>query len=82
MSKEGKRVEVRLSFDSGLDPYFGLLELGEKYEVFKRVGTRIQIGETKVYPKNIYENPEKYFTPEVMQALDECAKKEYGYGGS
>ena len=82
LSKEGKRVEVRLSFDRGLDPYYGLLELGEKYEVFKRVGTRIQIGETKVYPKNIYENPEKYFTPEVMQALDECAKMEFGYGSS
>ena len=82
LSKEGKRVEVRLSFDRGLDPYYGLLSLGEKYEVFKRVGTRIQIGETKVYPKNIYENPEKYFTPEVMQALDECAKMEFGYGSS
>ena len=82
LSKEGKRVEVRLSFDRGLDPYYGLLELGEKYEVFKRVGTRIQVGETKVYPKNIYENPEKYFTPEVMQALDECAKMEYSYGGT
>ena len=82
LSKEGKRVEVRLSFDRGLDPYYGLIELGEKYEVFKRVATRIQVGEAKVYPKNIYENPEKYFTPEVMQALDECAKKEYGYGGS
>ncbi len=82
LSKEGKKVEVRLSFDRGLDPYYGLIELGEKYEVFKRVGTRIQVGEAKVYPKNIYENPEKYFTPEVMQALDECAKKEYGYGNS
>ena len=28
LSKEGKRVEVRLSFDRGLDPYYGLLELG------------------------------------------------------
>ena len=82
LSKEGKKVEVRLSFDRGLDPYYGLIELGEKYEVFKRVGTRIQVGEAKVYPKNIYENPEKNFTPEVMQALDECAKKEYGYGNS
>ena len=27
-------------------------------------------------------NPEKYFTPEVMQALDECAQKEYSYGTS
>ena len=80
LSKENKRVEVRLSFERGLDPYYGLLELGEKYEVFKRVGNRYEIGEAKVYPKNIYENPEKYFTSEVMQALDACAKKEFSYG--
>ena len=42
LSKEGKRVEVRLSFDRGLDPYYGLLSLGEIYEVFKRVGNRIE----------------------------------------
>jgi len=82
LSKEGKRVEVRLSFDRGLDPYYGLLSLGEKYEVFKRVGNRIETPEGKVYPKVLYENPEKYFTPEVMQALDECAKQEFSYGGS
>ena len=80
LSKEGKKVEVRLSFDRGLDPYYGLLSLGEKYEVFKKVGNRYEIGEAKVYPKNIYENPEKYFTKEVLQALDECAAKEFSYG--
>tara|TARA_R100000329_G_scaffold61330_3_gene54737 strand:+ start:359 stop:1363 length:1005 start_codon:yes stop_codon:yes gene_type:complete len=80
LSKENKRVELRLSYKSGLDSYYGLLGLGEKYGVFTKTGNRIQIGEAKVYPKNIYENPEKYFTPEVMQALDECAKKEYSYG--
>ena len=82
LSKENKRVELRLSYRSGLDPYYGLLGLGEKYEVFKKVGNRFEIGTAKVYPKNVYENPEKYFTPEVMQALDECAKKEYSYGTS
>ena len=80
LSKENKRVELRLSYKSGLDSYYGLLGLGEKYGVFTKTGNRFQIGEAKVYPKNIYENPEKYFTPEVMQALDECAKKEYSYG--
>ena len=80
LSKENKRVELRLSYKSGLDPYYGLLGLGEKHGVFTKAGNRFQIGEAKVYPKNIYENPEKYFTPEVMQALDECAKKEYSYG--
>ena len=81
LSKENKEVEIRLFYDErGLDPYYGLLSLGEKYEVFTKVGNRYQIGEAKVYPKNVYEDPEKYFTPEIMQALDECAQKEFSYG--
>ena len=81
LSKENKQVEIRLFYDErGLDPYYGLLSLGEKYGVFKKVGNRYEIGEAKVYPKNVYENPEKYFTPEVMQALDECAEIEFSYG--
>ena len=81
LSKENKTVEIRLYYDErGLDPYYGLLSLGEKYGVFKKVGNRYEIGEAKVYSKTVYENPEKYFTPEVMQALDECAEKEFSYG--
>ena len=80
-AKENAEITTRLYYDErGLDSYYGLLELGEKYEVFKKVGNRYEIGEAKVYPKSVYENPEKYFTPEVMQALDECAKKEFSYG--
>ena len=81
LSKENKEVEIRLYYDErGLAPYYGLLSLGEKYEVFKKVGNRYEIGEAKVYPKNVYEDPEKYFTPEILQALDECAQKEFSYG--
>ena len=57
-----------------------LLELGEKYGVFERKGNRVVVGESSVFPSVILANPEKYFTPEVMQALDECAQKEFGYG--
>ena len=81
LSKENKQVEIRLYYDErGVDPYYGLLSLGEKYGVFKKVGNRYEIGEAKVYPMNIYENPEKYFTKEGLQALDECAQKEFSYG--
>ena len=81
LSREHKEVEIRLFFDErGLDPYYGLLSLGEKYGVFKKVGNRYEIGEARVYPKNVYEDPKKYFTPEVLQALDECAQKEFSYG--
>tara|TARA_Y200000002_G_C22536293_1_gene601969 strand:- start:482 stop:865 length:384 start_codon:yes stop_codon:yes gene_type:complete len=80
-TKENSKVKVRLFFDErGLDKYYGLLELGEKHGVFNRVGNRIKLGETSVYPKVILNDPEKYFTPEIMQALDEAAQKEFKYG--
>jgi len=81
LSKEGSKVETRLFFDErGLDKYYGLLELGEKYGVFKRVGNRIAIGGSNVYPKSILSDPEKYFTDEVMAKLEEAAKQEFTYG--
>jgi RecA/RadA recombinase len=80
-TKENSDIETRLFYDArGLDKYYGLLELGEKYGVFTRKGNRIAVGESSVYPSVILASPEKYFTPEVMQALDECAKKEFLYG--
>ena len=81
LSKEGSKVATRLYFDErGLDKYYGLLELGEKYGVFKRVGNRIAIGGSNVYPKSILSDPEKYFTDEVMAKLEEAARTEYSYG--
>ena len=34
----------------------------------------------KVYAKEIYKNPDKYFTEEVMQKLDDIAREEFSYG--
>ena len=80
-TKEGSKVATRLFFDErGLDRYYGLLELGEKYGVFSRVGNRIKIGDSNVYPKSILSDPEKYFTDEVMAKLEEAARTEYSYG--
>ena len=80
-TKENSKVKIRLFYDErGLDKYYGLLELGEQYGVFERVGNRYKVGGSSVYPKQILANPDKYFTPEVMQALDEAAQKEYKYG--
>ena len=81
LSKEGSKVATRLYFDErGLDRYYGLLELGEKHGVFKRVGNRIAIGGSNVYPKSILSDPNKYFTEEVMAKLEEAARTEFSYG--
>jgi RecA/RadA recombinase len=81
LSKENKQVEIRLYYDErGLDKYYGLLELGELGGLWKNVAGRYEIGGKKIYAKQIYANPEEYFTPEVLQALDETAQKEFSYG--
>lgn len=80
-TKENSQVATRLFFDArGLDKYYGLLELGEKYGVFTRKGNRVVIGESSVYPSTILADPEKYFTEEVMEKLDWAANQEFKYG--
>ena len=81
LSKENKEVLIRLYYDErGLDRYYGLLELGEIGGLWKNVAGRYEINGKKLYAKQIYAEPEKYFTPEVMQALDEIAQQEFSYG--
>ena len=78
---EHKMVDVRLMYESGLDRYYGLLELALKHGIFKSVSTRIELPDgSKTFGKTINNQPEKYFTEEIMHKLDECAKKEYKYG--
>jgi hypothetical protein len=68
-------------YERGLDRYYGLLELALKYGIFKSVSTRIELPDgTKTFGKTINNQPEKFFTPEVMAQLDEVASKEFKYG--
>ena len=81
LSKENKQVEIRLFYDDrGLDRYYGLLELGELGGLWKNVAGRYEMNGKKIYAKQILANPEEYFTDDVMQALDEIARKEFSYG--
>ena len=81
LSKENMMVDVRLRYETGLDKYYGLLDLATKYGIFKQVSTRIELPDgSKQYAKTIYNEPEKYFTDDILQQIDEAAKKEYSYG--
>ena len=83
LSKENMMVDVRLRYDTGLDKYYGLLDLACKYGIFKQVSTRIELPDgSKQYAKSIYSDPEKYFTDDILKQIDEAAKKEYSYGNT
>ena len=78
---ENKMVDVRLTYDKGLDKYYGLLDLAIKYDIFKSVSTRIELPDgSKTFGKSINNEPEKYFTEDIMKQLDEAAQKEFKYG--
>ena len=83
LTKENKVVDVRLTYDKGLDRYYGLLDLALKHNIFKQVSTRIELPDgTKQYAKSIYSDPEKYFTDDILKQIDEAAKREYSYGNT
>ena len=81
ITKENAQIDVRLSYKQGLDRHYGLLELGEECGVFKKVSTRYEMPDgTKVFGKSINTEPEKYFTDEVLDKIDEYTKKKFTYG--
>ena len=81
LTKENKVVDVRLTYDKGLDRYYGLLELAEKYEIFKKVSTRFELPDgSKQFGKTILNDPETYFTEDIMHQLDLAAETEFKYG--
>ena len=83
LSKENSQVEVLLTYSEGLNRYYGLLEIAEKHGIFKKVSTRYQLPDgTSAFGKNINEDPEKYFTDDVLKQLELAVQKEFKYGVS
>ena len=82
LTRENALVDVRLTYDKGLDRYYGLLDLALKYNIFKQVSTRIELPDgSKTFGKTINNDPTKYFTKDILKKIDEVAcKKEFKYG--
>ena len=81
ITKENAKVDVKLTYKHGLDKHYGLLEIGEEAGIFKKVSTRYEMPDgSKVFGKQINDNPDKYFTKEVLKKIDEFANKKFTYG--
>ena len=81
LTVENRVVDVMLTYKKGLSRYYGLIDLAIKYGIFKKSSTRVELpGGTTQFAKTINNNPEKYFTKEVLDKLNEAAKQEFLYG--
>ena len=81
LTKENAMIDVKLTYDKGLDKHYGLLDLAIKHNIFKSVSTRIELPDgSKQYAKTINSEPDKFFTKDILNQIDEVAKKEFLYG--
>jgi RecA/RadA recombinase len=83
LTKENSVVDVLLNYESGVNPYYGLLDIALKYGIVKKSTTRYEFPDgSKAFEKAIYKDPDKYFTEDIMKQIDEACKKEFLYGTS
>ena len=72
-----------LDYEKGLNPYYGLLDIALKYDIVKKVSTRIEFPDgRKAYEKSVYKEPEKYFTDEIMWDIEKRVAEEFKYGST
>ena len=78
---ENSEVVAALKYESGLDRYYGLVEIALASGVFQKDGTRILLPDgRKVFQTTINRNPEDYFTKEILDAIDAACPKVFCYG--
>ena len=79
---EGKSCEVLLHNKHGLDRYYGLLPIAEEAGIVEKVSTKYRFPDgTQAFEKTIVKEPEKYFTKDILDRIDEYTQKTFRYGG-
>lgn len=83
LTKEQQKVKTRLFYDSGLDPYYGLVEVAIALGIWEKLSRKIQLpdGSSK-FQSHIEKNPEKYFTSDVLDQIEEKVNTLFEYGSA
>ena len=62
LTVENKQVDALVTYDKGLDRWYGMLELAEEVEIFKKVSTRFELPDgSKMFGKQIMKEPGNIF---------------------
>lgn len=79
-TREGTKVKCLIKYEGGLDRYYWLTEIALAAGVFKKVSTKIELPDgTKVFGKQLKDNPGKYFTQEILEQIDAWVQKKFKY---
>lgn len=80
-TRENIVVETQLDYKKGLNRYYGLLDLAIECGVWEKVGNKIKVSDGKLFfSKVINNNPEKFYSQEVLNKIDEWCKNNFTLG--
>lgn len=80
-AKENTAIEINLNYDTGLNRYYGMVDVGIEAGVFRRAGGYIVMpDETKAREKAMYANPTVHFTKDILDKIDAYCKIKFSYG--
>lgn len=80
-SKENQKIELRLDFETGLDRYYGLFPIVEKYGLVTKEGRKYRLPDGRlIWEREINETPEAVYTKEFLDEIDVACKEEYSLG--
>ncbi|PNX46463.1 MAG: hypothetical protein BV459_06355 [Thermoplasmata archaeon M11B2D] len=81
-TREKLKVKVLLHHRTGLDRYYGLLDIANNANIVKKVGNKFEFPDgTKAFESKIIKEPETFFTEEVLALIDDYCQKNFVYGG-
>jgi hypothetical protein len=81
LSRENTEVSCRLSYKTGLDRYYGLIDFALSAGILTKAakGYADENGE-KVSEKSILNNPEKFYTKDRLDKIEAWVNKNFKYG--
>lgn len=78
---ENKRIETFLNYTTGLDRYYGLLDLSVKFGIVKKLAKQYEFPDgRKAFGSVIESHPEEWFTDQILDLIDAKCRDEFEYG--
>ncbi len=83
ITRENSLADTIIRYDTGLDRWYGMIDFAIEAGIWKKAGSRVNVmGESNPYASAIYKDTDKYFTPEIMKAIDEYVGRKFLYGSA
>jgi RecA/RadA recombinase len=81
-TKENTVIKTRLNYTTGLDRYYGLLDLAVEAKLVEKDGKQYSFNGERVTLKQLAKDPTTYFTDDLMAKLEEIVQVKFNYGSA